>query len=146
MNEENNVTLSHIGICVSDYERSVRFYTEALGFSLSHEVDFKEPFDLLTQLPGLNGHAGFLHKGTLMVELIHYRAPEAVGPAAPRPMNQLGLTHIAIIVADLDGAAQQIENCGGAVLRETRVSSTFGDMMFATDPDGTRLELWEKAE
>ena len=146
MSEEHDVTVSHFGICVSDLERSARFYTEALGFTRSHEVDFRQPFDRLTELPGLDGHAGFFLKGPLMVELIHYRAPEAVGPASRRPMNQLGLTHIAIVVTDMDAAVEKIEACGGTALQETRVISPHGEMMFATDPDGTRLELWKKAE
>lgn len=146
MNEGQNVAVSHFGICVSDLERSARFYTEALGFTLSHEVDFEQPFDRLTELPGLKGHAGFFHKGPLMVELIYYHAPDAVGPASRRPMNQLGLTHIAITVSDMDAVVRQIEKCGGTALQETRVNSPHGEMMFATDPDGTRLELWKKAE
>jgi predicted enzyme related to lactoylglutathione lyase len=59
-------------------------------------------------------------------------------------MNQLGLTHIAFVVEDLEATAKRIAECGGEPLRHTFVSSPAGDMMFATDPDGTRLELWEK--
>jgi predicted enzyme related to lactoylglutathione lyase len=59
-------------------------------------------------------------------------------------MNQLGITHMAFIVDDLAETAERIASLGGTVLRHTHVAGPMGDMMFATDPDGTRLELWEK--
>ena len=144
MSATQGLTISHFGICVSDLERSRRFYTGALGFSFSHEVDFAAPFDQLTGLPGLDGHAAFYVREGLMIELLSYSTPEAVGPAAPRAMNQLGLTHIAVVVEDLDATAVRIGTLGGRALDETRVSTPMGDMMFATDPDGVRFELWEK--
>ena len=144
MADQAGVTLSHFGICVSDPERSKRFYADALGFELSHELHFAEPFDILTELPGLKGHAAFYQKGPVTIELLWNDEPETVGPASRRPMNQLGLTHIAFVVENLEATAERIEDCGGQPLRQTLVSSPVGDMMFATDPDGTRLELWEK--
>jgi lactoylglutathione lyase len=29
----------HLGLCVSDFERSLRFYTEGLGFELAERFD-----------------------------------------------------------------------------------------------------------
>ena len=59
-------------------------------------------------------------------------------------MNQLGLTHLSLRVADLDAVALAIESFGGAVVRGTR--TTFGDdgaldFVYCTDPDGVRIEL-----
>jgi len=146
MEDGAGVTASHFGICVSDSDYSQRFYAEALGYSFSHEVDFSAPFDTLTETPGLDGHAVFMTKGDVCIELISYRAPDPVGPAKRRPMHQLGLTHMAVIVEDIGATAGRIEALGGTVLRDTRVDTPMGDMMFATDPDGVRIELWEKKE
>ena len=63
-------------------------------------------------------------------------------------MNQLGLTHIALRVKDLNEAIRSVEAHGGRVLPETRVhNESFGaHLVYATDPDGTRLELVETPE
>src|SRR5690606_24182745 len=34
-----NVSVSHIGLCVSDLEASLRFYTEGLGFEVAEGFD-----------------------------------------------------------------------------------------------------------
>jgi predicted enzyme related to lactoylglutathione lyase len=139
-----DVTISHIGLCVSDIERSARFY-EALGFVLEHYVDIVAPFERMTELPGTDGRAGFFRRGDVRIELATYESPGVVGPTERRAMNQLGLTHLSLIVADLDAVAGRIAEHGGQVLSHTRVESPMGPMMFCTDPDGIRLELWQKA-
>jgi catechol 2,3-dioxygenase-like lactoylglutathione lyase family enzyme len=138
------VTISHIGFCVSDIQRSARFY-EALGFVLEHYVDIGPPFERMTELPGTDGRAGFFRRGDVTIELASYQSPGVVGPSERRAMNQLGLTHLSLIVADLDAVAGLIAEHGGRVLSHTRVESPMGPMIFCTDPDGIRLELWQKA-
>ena len=140
------VAVSHFAVCVSDLERSRKFYTEALGFAVRNEVDVTPPFEKLTDFDDIDGHAIFLTHGELVLELNGYKVPQVVGPAEPRPMNQLGITHMAFTVEDLAETSARIEAHGGTLLKQTFVPGPFGDMMFATDPDGTRLELWEKTE
>jgi len=144
MSGNAGVAVSHFAVCVSDLERSRRFYTDALGFSVSHEVDVTPPFETLTEFPDIDGHAIFMTHGPVTVELAGYKSPKVIGPAERRPMNQLGITHMAFIVENLAETASSIDALGGTALRHTYVSAPTGDMMFATDPDGTRLELWEK--
>jgi glyoxylase I family protein len=142
----SGVTVSHFAVCVSDLERSRKFYTEALGFAVRNEVDVTPPFEKLTDFEDIDGHAIFLAHGELVLELNGYTTPEVVGPSEPRPMNQLGITHMAFVVENLEETASRIEALGGRLLKQTFVPGPFGDMMFATDPDGTRLELWEKKD
>lgn len=144
MAEHSSNTISHFGICVSDLDRSIDFYTKALGFEYSHDVSFGAPFEILTELPEIEATAVFLVHSQVMIELIGYKAPESVGPMERRPMNQIGLTHVAIVVDDLESTSKSIENFGGHVHSHTKVSTPKGNMMFCTDPDGVRLEVWEK--
>lgn len=146
MSDDLGVMVSHVGICVSDFDRSCRFYSEALGFTVDRVVDINPPFHTLTEMPAIKARGGFMLHGNVKVELLHYDEPEAVGPAQRRPINQLGLTHLAFVVTDLSATAMRIKSLGGTVLPGTKVTSPMGDMMFATDPDGTRLELWEKID
>jgi len=144
MTSSQGVAVSHFAVCVSDLERSRKFYTEALGFTVDREVDILAPFHTLTEFETIDGHAIFLKHGPVTLEIVGYKAPDVIGPAERRPMNQLGLTHMAFVVEDLGATADRIDALGGTALRHTFVPGQFGDMMFATDPDGTRLELWEK--
>ena len=68
---------------------------------------------------------------------------DTVGPAEARPMNQPGLTHMAVRVEDLDETLREIERFGGRVLDKTRIYNPVFDahLVYVTDPDGTRLEL-----
>ena len=129
---------------MTDLEKSTRFYVETFGLELEQHVDVTPPFQILTELPDIDGRAAFFLKNGTKIELVAYKVPETLGPAQRRPMNQLGLTHIAFTVTDLDATIETIARLGGHVLHDTRVSGPMGRMIFATDPDGVRLELWEK--
>ena len=142
MSQRQAVTISHIGVCTSNLERSVRFYTEALGFVVHHKIeDVGPPFDKLSELPGLKVSAHFLKCGHVTVELLGYDNPGVTGSADRRPMNQLGITHMSFAVDDIDAIIDRIAEFGGNVLWETRVNSPAGPMIFCTDPDGVRIEL-----
>src|SRR5690606_31621518 len=95
--------LNHVGLCVSDLDRSRRFYTEVLGFG--HWRDFDAPDDMtpqLLQLPSPVGlHAVYLRLGEFVLELLHYREAGQHPPATPRTMNELGLTHLSVSVEDI---------------------------------------------
>ena len=88
--------------------------------------------------------ANFLTRDGVMIELLGYDRPGFVGPAERRPMNQLGLTHMAMSVDNVDAVVERIVKHGGRVYPHTRVETPVGIMVFCTDPDGGRLELWQK--
>ena len=56
-------------------------------------------------------------------------------------MNHLGLTHLSLLVDDVDAVAKRAEAHGGTIVPETRDSSPAGDFIFVLDPDGIRVEL-----
>ena len=142
MNEAASVSISHIGICVADVERSVRFYTEALGFVLERSIEeIGPPFDTLTELPGVTCSAHYVTCGEIKIELIGYPGGGVVGSAERRPMNQLGFTHMTLVVDDVDAVASRVIQFGGQAHAETKIESPFGQMIFCTDPDGVRIEL-----
>ena len=144
MSEPLNVSVSHFCICTDDLDRSASFYAEGLGFELEYYVSFTEPFEVMTQLPGVAGRAGFFNRNGVRIELLVYDKPGTIRPPELRPLNMLGLTHLSLVVDDLDAAIERIESFGGQALTETRISIPQGEMMFCTDPNGTRIELWEK--
>jgi predicted enzyme related to lactoylglutathione lyase len=145
MSDSPKLSISHVGICTSNLERSVRFYTEALGFVPEYYVDVGPPFDVLTELPGIKCRVGFFRQDGLRIELSGYDSPGVVGTPERHPMNQLGITHLSLVVDDLDAVTERISKFGGRVHPETKVATLTGELLFCTDPDGVRLELWKKA-
>lgn len=133
---------SHIGICISDMARSTKFYCEALGFEeRSYQILGNELAALVGMQPELAFKAHLLFRKDIVIELIHFSRPGHSGPSGARPMNQLGVTHLSFRVADIDPLLARIEAVGGTVLRSTRTSALGGEVIFCTDPDGTRIEL-----
>jgi glyoxylase I family protein len=137
---------SHIGLCVTDLERSLRFYVDGLGFEefarfeLDRDIAEVDPPVRLTSL--------FIQKGGLRVELLHYRSPGAFGHPSTR-RNQLGLTHFSFVVDDVDAAAADLVSYGGTIIEGTRSGQHDPDMVqiiFLADPDGTRVELMRLAK
>ncbi|MEU9025835.1 VOC family protein [Actinomadura sp. NPDC048394] len=45
------VAVSHIGLCVSDFDRSLRFYTEGLGFEIAEGWDIGDSLAQLATVP-----------------------------------------------------------------------------------------------
>ncbi len=136
--------LSHIGICVSDLERSVAFYRDALGFTeLSRLTVSGEDSARLLDIEGGALEAVYLERDGTRIELLYY--PDAGHRAvdAPRPMNRVGLTHLSFRVADLDAVVSDIDKLGGNCMDGTRIANEdWGTgAVFVTDPDGLRIEL-----
>lgn len=142
MTQPHSTAVLHIGICTSDVQHSIRFYTQALGFTHERSIDeLGAPFDQLTELPGITFSAHHVKCGDVMLELIGY--PEVVGSSERRPMNQLGFTHITLTVDDVDAACERIVQFGGQVHKDTKIDSPFGPIVFCTDPDGVRIEIMQ---
>ena len=138
--------VSHLGICVSDLERSLAFYRDALGFEVESELRVEgEPSETLLRLQQVRLHAVYLVQSGLRIELLHYASPGCVGDGSPRAMNQLGLTHLSLRVEDLEATLARLEACGVRVLHDTRIDNARlrAKAIFATDPDGALIELVE---
>ena len=134
--------LTHIGLCVSDLERSLRFYRDLLGFRFEHELEIAgEPCDTLLRLRDVALHAVYLLRDDVRIELLHFASPPAPAPRQ-RSMHEHGLTHLSFYVDDRDAAAAHLVSLGGTVLEETRTSPGI-DLVFLTDPDGVRIELMQ---
>lgn len=141
------VSVSHIGICVSDLERSVRFYRDGLGFeqAASHHVGGE--FARLMEMDEVDLESRMLVRDGVTIELLGFVSPGVIGDGERRPINQLGITHISLRVDDVDRVASTIEEMGGTVVRSTR--TTFDgrgvhlDFLYCTDPDGVRIELMD---
>jgi len=135
--------LSHFGICVSDLDRSLRFYRDLLGFTQEHDLEVAgEPTSTLLRLRDVELKAVYLVRDGVRIELLHFASPPA--PARrTRVMNEPGLTHLSFRVADLQAVARVLRDAGERVLDETVLD--FPEFQsaacFVVDPDGQLIEL-----
>jgi catechol 2,3-dioxygenase-like lactoylglutathione lyase family enzyme len=138
--------VSHLGLCVTDLERSLRFYGEGLGFvEVSRLRVAGPPAQTLLELEDMKLTAVFLERDGTRLELLRYDSPETLGSPSTRPMNAAGLTHLSLRVADLERCVADLEALGGRALAATRIEidQSRTRALFVTDPDGTRIELVE---
>jgi catechol 2,3-dioxygenase-like lactoylglutathione lyase family enzyme len=136
--------LSHIGICVSDLDRSVRFYRDLLGFQRLSELEIGgEATSTLLQIDDVDLHAVYLERDGTRIELLYYKRPGASGDGSPRPMNQLGLTHLSLRVDHFADLLERLQSAGVRVLEKSRIEIPAFEAaaVFVIDPDGTLIEL-----
>jgi len=136
--------LTHLGICVSDLERSLRFYRDVLGCREVGRLSMEgAAAEAVLGLEGVKLEAVYLERDGWRLELMAFPEPGCVGPAQPRPMNQLGPTHLSLRVDDLDAVCGRLEAAGGGLLPGSRTGRPDAgtSAVMAHDPDGTRLEL-----
>ncbi len=124
--------LAHIGIRVHDLARSVAFY-ELLGFTKTIGPVGPEPVAILD------------HPSGVEINLVL----NATDPAAPNILMDVadkhpGITHIALLVPDLDAARATIEAAGislsGGPIQFTPMARGF----FIRDPDRNVIELHQR--
>lgn len=135
--------LTHLGICVSDLERSRRFYCDLLGCTEVGRLELEgDAVDTLNGMQGCKVHCSYIERDGWRLELMEFKDPGFEPANGPRPMNVLGLTHLSFRVDDLQAVCAGIEAAGGGVLRETLMEAPGPTLVImAFDPDGQRLEL-----
>jgi catechol 2,3-dioxygenase-like lactoylglutathione lyase family enzyme len=129
---------NHVGHCVTDLDRSERFYVEVLGFTLDRTLDVPDkPSDRLIGVARpLNMNARYLSRDGFVLELMCFDRPG--NPEwRPRVMNEPGLTHMSFSVDDIHATAAKAEEYGGQFLKDTDI----GAALFIRDPDGQLIEL-----
>jgi catechol 2,3-dioxygenase-like lactoylglutathione lyase family enzyme len=136
-------TVNHVGLCVTDLDRSRAFYQGALGFQ--HRSDLAVPdapaATLLQVEPPVGLRAVYLERDGWVLELLHFDRPGNEA-ARPRPFTEPGLTHISFAVDDLASACTLVTEHGGEVLPKTEIP---GMAVMVRDPDGQLLELLPRA-
>ncbi len=135
--------VNHIGICVSDLDRSIAFYRDALGFEPAGDLRVEgEPSDTLLGLRDVRLNACYLERDGWRIELLHYESPASPPRAPQRAMNDLHFTHLSVSVGDLDESVERIVAAGGSVDADTRIEVGGAPVaVFVRDPDGLPIEL-----
>lgn len=123
-------SIHHIAIICSDYERSKRFYTDVLGFTIDREV-YREQRDSYKLDLSLNGQ--------YCIELFSFPNP----PARISRPEACGLRHIAFQVEDIETAIDYFQK-KGIEPEPIRIDEFTGKKFtFFADPDDLPIELYQ---
>lgn len=140
-----NIRVSHTGLCVSDLQASLRFYVEGLGFEIAETYTSDRAVAPAAEITtDAKMTSQMIVKDGMRLELLFWDPPGHIGfPSSAR--NHLGLTHLSFAVDDVKEAAERLIKLGGTVIESTRThieqDGIAVDLLFLTDPDGTRVEL-----
>ena len=117
--------VGHVVLKVRDLERSLGFYRDVLGFTVSSELTNVMVFLTAT---GENHH-----------DLALLR----VGDSAPTPVpNAVGLYHVAIQLEDWDAVKRARDVLSGAGLLHGSADHGVSRSLYTADPDGNEIELF----
>lgn len=134
----------HIGLATRDVERAVRFYIGALDFLHYRTVGAETKIEGITGPRARRQPVRFVTRDNFMIELTANGVGETDSPATEGVAGPAGLHHLSFMVADLDACAARIREFGGTADPAKKVDTPDGPMLFCTDPDGVKLEMWER--
>jgi predicted enzyme related to lactoylglutathione lyase len=139
-------SVSHMGLCVSDLDRSLRFYCDGLGFEAQIKYDIGNEFAATMEIDAdVKLISQMIARDGLMIELLHFISPGVTGdPNNIR--NMRGFTHLSFNVDDVNETIATLVECGGSLIESTRTVNEMGEIVFVADPDGTRIELMKLAQ
>jgi catechol 2,3-dioxygenase-like lactoylglutathione lyase family enzyme len=142
---DGGMVFANVSISVADLEKSTTFY-QALGFEIGdvHEVPGPVAKALGSKAKDAKLAIRFVKRDGIVLELIHL-TPSPKKAASAGSADSLGLAHIAFRVDDVDRVAKLVKDNGGKTLDALRTklgpAGQGVDILFATDPDGTHIEL-----
>jgi glyoxylase I family protein len=122
---ESGLVFEHVGLVVSDLNRSLEFYMQVIGFSVLRRTDVN----------------AYLYLGTELLELIQAVDP-AVAPVPtgqyPHRLNGSGSMHLGFRVPDMVEALARLELLGGELISPPRRWEQ--TIEFAADVDDDKLK------
>ena len=131
---KNVIKVLHVGISVSDMERSLKWYKEVLGFNELLKDDYVPP--LGARICFIRGCGGF------EIELFQYDQPKAIPSDRLVPntdLQTIGTKHAAFETNDMPALKAHFVACGVDIAHEVTMDGEA--VMFVRDPDGVLLEF-----
>jgi catechol 2,3-dioxygenase-like lactoylglutathione lyase family enzyme len=139
----------HTSLTVSDLERSIAFYRDALGLEVVLQQEKEGGY--LARITGYpDAHVRMAHLeapgGSHRIELFQYLAP--AGERAPVEPRNVGIAHVCFLVDDIHEAYERIRRVPGVEVYSEPVevdtgANAGGFGLYLRDPDSITLELFQ---
>ena len=138
-----------IGFTVKEMDRSVKFYTEVLGFKKISDVELAGPAqEQLLGIFGLRIRVVRMQLGDEFLELTDYLTSGGRSIPEDAKSNDLIFQHIAIVVSDMDKAYQQLRrfnvmhvSTNPQTIPQSNTAAAGVKAFYFHDPDMHNLEL-----
>lgn len=137
-------SIRHFGIVVKDLEDSLFFYENLLGFKVFKKM--KESGPEISTFLGINNvevtTVKMKNQFNQMIELLSYTKQTNNNDIV---INQLGPTHVALSVSNLDDLYQNFKNQNIEFISSPIITNDkFAKVAFCKAPEGTFIELVEE--
>jgi glyoxylase I family protein len=137
---------NHVGISVTDIDRSIAFYRDMLGMEKLCEVfPFGgEQFETIMDIPDVQGRMCMIGKGTLWLELFEFSNPAPKAKDKAYPVSDRGYSHFGVEVDDIAATHAKLKAAGVRI--HSPVMTFMGGGMkaaYCRDPDGNVFEIMQ---
>src|SRR6516164_598585 len=153
-------SLSHVALGVRDYERSLHFYRDLLGFQVAQEITESDRTDYQDGISERSGRGyrvavlrysketGAPYGMSEEVPVIALVAPLGAAPSGSAiKVDQIGISHFGVWVKGLDAICDELKSKGVkfAAQPHTGAKTKQGTLRtaFVEDPDGILIQLDE---
>jgi catechol 2,3-dioxygenase-like lactoylglutathione lyase family enzyme len=141
--------VSTIGVTVSDMQRSVKFYSEVLGFKKVSDTEvYGTSYEQLQGIFGLRMRIVRMQLGDEFLELTDYLTSGGRSIPENAMSNDLMFQHIAIVVSDMDKAYTQLRkrmvmhvSTAPQTIPQSNTAAAGVKAFYFHDPDMHNLEL-----
>lgn len=134
--------MDHAALAVRDVDRSIRFYSEALGLRLLR-------ISVLRPTPGTAVKNAYMYSGTFLLELVTAES-SAVQREPPRTWQEgmrqsIGITHLGMRVRNLETAVQKLKAAGAVMLGEPfEVAKETTSLVYLADKVDSKIRYVRK--
>ena len=137
--------IRHVGLVVTDIDKSIKFWCETLGFKVMRQMEEMGPhIDAMMGLKDVRVTTAKLSAPDgNMLELLCFQSHPDKARWEGKPYST-GFTHIAMTVNDIDETCSRLRKLGVHLPAEPQLSLDGRvKVIYATGPEGVLLELVE---
>tara|TARA_B110000263_G_C15289886_1_gene502688 strand:- start:1183 stop:1629 length:447 start_codon:yes stop_codon:yes gene_type:complete len=142
-----NFSIRHFGIVVRNLDESLLFYKDLLGFTIFKEMN--ESGKEISNFLGIKNvkvkTVKMKNSSGQMIELLYYDNNDLYKNTIK--INQIGPTHLALSVNDLDSIYNTFLNRGIKFISPPQITADkFAKVAFCIAPEGTFIELVQEVK
>ena len=137
--------LEHVALSVSNLDRSLEFYTKAMGLELARVIECPPEMGLgnVAGMPGCSARIAHLQSANVMLELFEYHDPEGRPIPMDRKQADIGLIHIGFSSTDARGDYKRLKEQGVEFFSDPIEFRPGVWLFYFRGPDGEVCELRE---
>jgi len=136
-------SMEHVGLSVSNIDRSIDFYCKNFDFEVLRTLEGTEILGKVVGMPGCKATVVHLKKGDKVLELFHYREPNGKLIPVDRIQADKGFNHIGFRSSDVRKDYQKLKDAGVRFISEPVELRENVWLCYFYGPDGEVGEIRE---